>query len=248
MSGKIKPSVYLNTKSKNILQFFAKENYLLNKTEKVENKNTDSPELTVKKNTDKHSLRANKQTKPGKKIYERHTYDLGDGAKFVHILKYVNDPNALFDELKNKITWRQWEYSVYEKEVKSPRLMNILHFENTDDNTDLLNLLKIKERVEKLTKVKFMYAVLNYYRDGNDYVSYHSDRKVKHGQTVVSVTVGATRRFNLKHRTDKDKKYTYLLAHGDVLILNDCAIRFAYKHSVPKMTNVGPRINITFRE
>ena len=82
---------------------------------------------------------------------------------------------------------------------------------------------------------------------GNDYISYNSDNEVKLGQTV-SISVGATRRFILKHKFRKGVKQTFLLEDGDVMILNDAAIRFSYKHSIPKMANSEPRINITFRE
>ena len=179
--------------------------------------------------------------------YERHKYDLGDHAKLTHIIKYVTDPDSLFNELQKNITWSVWKYEVYDKEVDSPRLMAIIHFDK-DKYSHFPSLVAIKRRVEKLTKKTFRYAVLNYYRDGNDYISYHSDREVKDGQTVVSVTIGATRKFVLKHKFRDDVKYTFMLGHGDVLILNDYAIKKIYKHSVPKMANIGPRINITFRE
>ena len=180
-----------------------------------------------------------------KKIYSKHNYNLADGAKVSLFPNYVRNPDALFEELLTNIKWKKFEYKVYDKMVKSPRFMHILYFDN---DTDLPCLQNIKTRIEKITGVEFSYAVLNYYRDGNDYISYHADREVESGQIVVSVSLGAKRRFILKHKYRSDVKHIFLLDDGDVLILNEAAIKTMYKHSVPKMANVGPRINITFRE
>ena len=195
----------------------------------------------------------------GRRIFEKLTYNLGDGAKVIYIPNYVINPDDLFEELKTTIPWRRYKYEVHGKEVTSPRLMHIIHFglsessdESDDDQTsselNLPLLEKIKKRVEKITGVEFKYGVLNYYRDGNDYIGFHPDREVGPGHMVVSVSVGATRRFVLKHKFREGVKHKFMLANGDVLIMNEAAIKTMYKHSIPKMANVGPRINITFRQ
>lgn len=184
-----------------------------------------------------------------KKIYKKQTYNLGDNAKVIIIPKYVNNPNNLFTELQSNIKWKHFKYDVYGKKVDSPRLMNIVYFDNNSDVVkNLPNLNCILERVQKITGVIFKYAVLNYYRDGKDSIGYHADREVSKGQIVVSVTVGATRRFVLKHKFREGVRHVFMPSHGDVMILNDAAIMGVYKHGVPKMANVGPRINITLRQ
>ncbi len=182
-----------------------------------------------------------------RKIYSKLNYNLGDNAKVTHIENYVNNSTELFDELDKNISWNKFKYDVGGREVISPRLMNIYHFNLNDDN-DMPNLYNIKSRIEKITGVSFAYAVLNYYRDGNDYIGFHSDKEVNAGHIVVSVSIGATRRFVLKHKYRDDVKHVFMLKDGDVLILNEHAIKIMYRHSVPKMANVGPRINITFRQ
>ena len=185
--------------------------------------------------------------KPGKVIYERKTYDMGDGAKCIYIPGYVRNPDALFTELKEKIDWGIWKFELHGKEVQSPRLISVIHFDE-EDTSDLPELGKIKERIEKFTKLEFRYGVCNYYRDGRDCIAKHSDKENMKGNTVVSVTVGSTRKFVMKHKFRKDVKYVFPLNHGDVLILNDEAIRKIYTHEIPRVSNAGPRINITFRE
>ena len=179
-----------------------------------------------------------------KKLYQRQQYNLGDGAKVTYIPGYIPDTKILFEELLEEIPWKKYRYEVHGTEVDSPRLMHII----SKDNPKLSLFPKLKKRIEKLLKVEFSYAVLNFYRDGEDYIGYHPDREVDSDQVVVSVSLGATRRFALKHRFRPGIRHVFMLRDGDVLVLNEMAIKGVYKHSVPKMKNVGPRINITFRQ
>lgn len=188
------------------------------------------------------------------KGYKKITYNLGDGAVVYYIASYVKNPDTLFSELLEKIPWKRYRYkNLHEKNGFYPRLMNVIHYDRSDRHEKELirklpELDKIKKRVEKLTNRKYRYAVLNYYRNGNDYISFHSDREVVDNSLVISVTVGSTRRFVFKHKFREGVKHLFMLAHGDVLIMNYDAIKGKYLHSIPKMANVGPRINITFRE
>ena len=129
--------------------------------------------------------------------------------------------------------------------MDSPRLMHIVDLDS--DLSHIPLFIALKTLLENEIKLKFVFAVLNYYRDGKDYIGYHADREVTPGSRVVSVSLGAKRKFVLKHKF-KNIKYEYMLKDGDILILNESAIKTHYLHSVPKMANVGPRINITFRE
>jgi len=171
-------------------------------------------------------------------------HNLADGGQVVHVKKFVKNPTNLFDELKSDIKWKKFKYEVYDKQVESPRLMAVIYF----DDIQLPLLDAVRLRVEKIMKLKFKYAVLNYYKDGNDYISFHADREVPDGTIVISITLGSTRRFILKHKFDKDIKYIFLPEDGDLLVMNDVAIKKMYKHSVPKMANVGERISVTLRQ
>lgn len=83
----------------------------------------------------------------------------------------------------------------------------------------------LKNKLEKLINKKFSYVVLNYYRNGSDYIGYHADREIKIGSSVVSISLGASRRFYLKSKYDKNIIYKYVLNNGDILILNEAAIK-----------------------
>jgi len=180
--------------------------------------------------------------------YVHREHNLGDGAVVTHIHNFVTESDNLFTELLNKIEWNQSLYKVNDDiNVPIPRLMNVINFKSSNDK-NLPLLKKIKKQIEKLADRKFTYAVLNYYRDGKDHVGFHSDREVNNGQIVVSVSLGAKRQFILKHKFRTGVKHTFTLRNGDVLILNDAAIKTKYKHAILKEKRAGPRINITFRQ
>ena len=111
---------------------------------------------------------------------------------------------------------------------------------------------KLKENVEKYCGTKIQYAQLNYYRDGNDYIGYHTDSEMVDGDIIASISLGAKRRFLMRHKkyksdTIKIKKHEFMLEDGSLFIMDYNAGKEHWKHSLPKMKNVGPRINITFR-
>jgi alkylated DNA repair dioxygenase AlkB len=185
-----------------------------------------------------------------KQSYTKEKIDLGYGGMVTYLKNFVtkNNANLLFEELFDNLEWKQFTYTINNKEVNSPRLMHIFKFEEDDDMDDLPLFAELKKRIEKKTHRTFTYAVLNYYRDGKDYIGFHDDKEVKPGTAVVSVSLGSRRKFILKHKFNEKVKFEFMLRNGDVLLLNESAIKTNFKHGVPKMANVGARISITFRE
>lgn len=109
-------------------------------------------------------------------------------------------------------------------------------------------LLEIREVAEALTGHRYNSVLLNLYRDGNDGMGWHADDEPELGRdpAIASVSLGATRRFKLRHR--KRKAVTTLdLGHGSLLAMAG-ATQQCYVHAVPKTARaVGERINLTFR-
>ena len=63
-------------------------------------------------------------------------------------------------------------------------------------------LLKLKTQLENTLNTKFNSVLINYYRDGNDHMSYHSDNEKELGPdpVIASLSFGETRSFQLKHK------------------------------------------------
>jgi alkylated DNA repair dioxygenase AlkB len=143
--------------------------------------------------------------------------------------------------------WQQRTRKMYDKIVQDPRLTA---FYGTEGNPWTPELLEIKERLEPECKTIFNYVLLNYYRDGNDSVAWHSDTPPSYGKhpIIASVSFGETRVFKVRHKSGKDLAQIDIpLTHGSFLLMGE-TMQYHYEHHVPKTArNIGPRINLTFR-
>jgi alkylated DNA repair dioxygenase AlkB len=109
-------------------------------------------------------------------------------------------------------------------------------------------LLELKDIAEALAGQPFNSVLLNLYRHGRDSVSWHADNEPGLGRNpvIASISLGAERRFQLKHRRTGER-LSVDLAHGSCLIMAG-ATQHHWLHQLPKIAQpVGPRINLTFR-
>jgi alkylated DNA repair dioxygenase AlkB len=108
-------------------------------------------------------------------------------------------------------------------------------------------LFEIKSAVEELSKQTYQGVLLNLYPDGGCGMGWHADNEkdLMHDSPISSVSFGATRRFDLRH---KDGETVNLdLEDGSVLIMSGKLQRF-WRHQVPVQKRIHePRINLTFR-
>jgi alkylated DNA repair dioxygenase AlkB len=108
---------------------------------------------------------------------------------------------------------------------------------------------EIRDYVQQLSGTSFNTCLLNYYEGGGDYIAYHADKEVAGtNNVVVTVSLGATRRFLLKHITTKHVVETYLNSGDIVIMCGDTQQK--YHHSIPKVANSkvsGGRISLTYR-
>lgn len=110
-------------------------------------------------------------------------------------------------------------------------------------------LAPLRSNLEEWAGVTFNAVLLNRYRDGRDSISWHSDAEASLGPNplIASVSLGAPRRFKLKHRRGRFPSVDVDLRHGDVLIMAG-ASQHHWLHAVPKTAKpVGERLNLTFR-
>src|SRR6478609_2385336 len=152
-----------------------------------------------------------------------------------------------YRELLEASPWIQRKRQMYDKVVLDPRLTAYYGGDRGHAWTPLL--LEIKEKVEAQVGISFNRVLLNYYRDGNDSVAWHSDTLPADGKhhAIASVTFGDTRVFKVRHKKDKEECCDIPLTHGSLLLMGEQMQQF-YEHHVPKTKKpVGPRINLTFR-
>ena len=108
----------------------------------------------------------------------------------------------------------------------------------------------IRSQIEAAAGTSFNTVLLNQYRNGKDSMGWHSDDEASLGPqpTIASLSLGATRRFVLRHRYRRELQTRSLtLEHGALLVMAGDTQRH-WHHAVPKTRQpVGPRINLTFR-
>jgi alkylated DNA repair dioxygenase AlkB len=164
----------------------------------------------------------------------------------------------LQDRLRAGIDWQAEQILMFGRRVPVPRLV-AWHGEPgasyTYSGTTHVplpwtpELAFIRERVGALAGVEFNAVLLNRYRDGRDGMGWHADDEPELGANpvIASVSLGATRRFCLRHRRRRELRVDLLLEHGSLLLMAG-AMQHHWVHALPKTAAaVGERINLTFR-
>lgn len=164
----------------------------------------------------------------------------------------------LMDRFITATPWTQKVVSLYDKQVITPRLSAWFADSDTYDYSSLRRsapnpwtpeLLMIKSVVEPIAGVIFNSVLLNYYRDGNDSVAWHSDNEKALGShpTIASVTFGQVRSFDIRNKANHSEKYSVRLEHGSLLLMKG-DLQSNWDHRIAKSTRlVKPRLNLTFR-
>jgi alkylated DNA repair dioxygenase AlkB len=163
-----------------------------------------------------------------------------------------------FKYLIDELPWSGGSIKLFGKEYEIPRKQVFFADEELGYGYSGKSLIKspwdtevlnIKTFVEQSADVDFNACLGNLYRNGQDSNGWHADNERELGVNPVigSVSFGATRVFQLKHNQTKEKM-SFNLSHGSLLIMGG-AMQHNWKHQIPKTKrNIGPRINLTFRE
>lgn len=184
---------------------------------------------------------------------ENNTYDVRavDWAKL--------SENELADIKFENINWKQDRISLYGKNHLLPRLTS-WYGDPTKDYTYSgitsrpnpwnKGLNYIKSMIEESSGARFNSVLLNWYRNGEDHLSWHADNEKELGRNpvIASVNFGETRDFVLRRNDDHKAKIAIPLNHGSLLVMRG-ELQHFWQHSVPKRKRVnGARIDLTFRQ
>lgn len=171
----------------------------------------------------------------------------------------VERADRLLQRLQQETPWRQDRIRLHGRSLPVPRLqawygdpgarygysgilLNPLPF------TPLLQ--QLRQELEQHTGHRFNAVLLNCYRDGSDSVSWHSDDEKELGTdpVIASLSLGATRRFELRHRQRRELgKYVLDLNHGSLLLMG-AGLQRHWQHQIPKQPGIAAvRLNLTFR-
>lgn len=92
-------------------------------------------------------------------------------------------------------------------------------------------------------------VLLNYYRDGQDSMGWHSDAEPELGREplIASLNLGGSRRFDLRRVGATRIEHSLTLEHGSLLVMRG-PTQHHWQHQVAKTRQAcAPRLNLTFR-
>ncbi len=150
---------------------------------------------------------------------------------------------ALFGWLLEHTAWQQRSRVLWEQEVLEPRLTGVF------GGVLPAPLEELRVAVSSRYDVEFDSCLVNLYRDGNDAVAWHGDavRKTLVNPLVVTISLGASRRFLLRRRGGGPVLKEYAPGHGDLMVMGG-AMQHRFEHAVPRQRNAsGARMSVTMR-
>ncbi len=175
-----------------------------------------------------------------------------------HLLEYhpellsAAESDVLLTKLIAETPWKQTTQKLWDKEFLTPRLTCWYGETNRIEGTLpwTPQLQAIRDLVEPLAGIRFNSVLLNYYRDGNDSVAWHSDKESIMGSqpVIASVSFGQVRSFDIRNKDDHKEHYSVKLEHGSFLLMKS-GLQERWQHRIAKSAKpMKARINLTFRQ
>ena len=168
-------------------------------------------------------------------------------------------PDTILAKLIEEIHWRQEQITVWGKRHMQPRLLcwqgdsrQSYSYSGSTLVAEPFNqtVLQLKAVVEALTATRYNSVLLNYYRDNNDRMGFHSDDEPELGAqpTIASLSLGAERTFVMKHKRERRLKPIKIPLRTASLLLMRGDTQKNWLHGINRESApCGPRINLTFR-
>ncbi|TWI53520.1 alkylated DNA repair dioxygenase AlkB [Pseudomonas duriflava] len=160
--------------------------------------------------------------------------------------------------LLRETLWEQPEVFIYGRHYPTPRLVAwysdpaVRYGYSGLDHPALAwtpLLQAIRTRVEHTCEQAFNGVLLNHYRTGQDSMGWHSDNEavLGHNPVIASLSLGKTRRFDLRRKGAQRIEHSLLLTHGSLLIMRGTTQHY-WQHQIAKTRKtLASRLNLTFR-
>ena len=195
-------------------------------------------------------------------LRDEHGVELGEGAWIAHLPGLLVDHVASMERVLAEVPLAPERLVIFGKPVETPRLVSF-HGEPHarygysgrvfEPRAWTPVLASVRETLAAQTGARFDCVLVNHYRDGKDAMGWHSDDEPELGPDapgdvlIASVSLGAPRRFVLRHRRRTKERHELWLGEGSLLVMGGATQR-RFQHSVPRTAaEVGARTNLTFR-
>ena len=176
------------------------------------------------------------------------------------VLLYCEDFTSInMNEILSEIEWRNDSITLFGKTYPQPRL-TAWHGDTGVEYTYSKIKMVSPGWTPKLQELKFLLentlntplnsVLINYYRNGLDHMSYHTDDEKSLGTnpTIASLSFGATRKFYFKHRFEKNLSAQMIELKSQSLLVMKDQFQHFWLHKISKSKSIRePRLNLTFR-
>ncbi|AEF54116.1 alpha-ketoglutarate-dependent dioxygenase AlkB family protein [Marinomonas posidonica] len=165
---------------------------------------------------------------------------------------------GLLTQLKSELNWHREALHMYGRDVLVPRLVAFVadqglsyRYTGKDHHGEGWpeSLLALKQEAEAIAGQGFNAVLLNWYRDGEEYMGWHADDESSLGPApvVAMLSLGAQRSFVFRYKQDHKIKHSLELEDGSWLIMSS-SVQVLWQHTLPVRKKVKEeRISLTFR-
>ena len=190
-----------------------------------------------------------------------------DGCKVLYIRNFLSSKQeSKLMGLLEEVPFRDEIIKMYGKEIKAPRKtfsfgdkgITYTYARKTEEceiwNKGMISFRDIvfsacKEHGD--SECPFNFVLLNFYKNGNDYIGPHSDNEkdIIPQSMIASLSIGSPRQFNFYRlgKQTENRKISVTLESGSLLLMAG-KTQELFKHELPKSPNVNEkRYNLTFR-
>lgn len=169
------------------------------------------------------------------------------------------DLAALQACLESRVVWASQSYEAFGRRFQVPRLqawyaddgLRYRYSDNLIPTNAWPDWMQFaRAQVERAAGHTFNSVLLTCYRDGKDSVGWHADDEKELGPApwIASLSIGASRLFSYRLKTDHNQQYGLRLEHGDLILMKP-GFQQRWQHQVPEEPQVTEaRINLTFRK
>ena len=165
---------------------------------------------------------------------------------------------SYLDHLSNEVAWKHDELTLYGKKIITKRQVAFEgdeHIAYTYSKQEKIAspwsqvVLEIKNKIEQELNTSFNGCLLNLYASGDIAMAWHSDNEpeLESEGIIASLSFGATRTFQLKHK-QSGEKIDLKLENGSLVVM-DMHSQKHWMHQLKKEPKIKDlRINLTFRQ
>ena len=173
----------------------------------------------------------------------------------IYQLLALKESDRLFSQLLAETDWEQKHTTLYGKTYPLPRL-TAWHGSTPYTYSGIENKAQpwtkatasLLSAIADFTWLDFTSCLLNFYRDGKDSISWHSDDEPELGEdpAIACLSLGGPRKFQTREKAT-GKITNYELTSGSLLLMPP-GFQKTHQHQLPKTTKkTQPRISLTFR-